>query len=383
MPGDESQFDPFILKIANTSPSTIRFGAERLSASEAAGSIEVTVVRGGDTSAAANVDFATLDGRADGRSDYTSAYGTLRFAPGETAKTFRVLITDDTTFEGDETLYVILRENIPGVALAAPIVAELTITDNDAARSASNPIDNREFFVRQHYLDFLNREPDTEGFRFWVDQIPAECDAQPSQAECVDQRVNVSGAFFLSIESLETGYFVYRLHKASFGSLPHFTPFLRDTQEAGRNVVVGQPGWEQQSEQNKQRLLAEWVERDKFKAKYDALTNEQYVDALNANTGNSLTTAERNTLVAGLNAATMTRAEVLREVAENEEFGRKEFSPAFVLMQYFGYLRRDPDPPGYQFWLNKLNQFGGDFRRAEMVKAFITSGEYRSRFGLN
>ena len=125
------------------------------------------------------------------------------------------------------------------------------------------------------------------------------------------------------------------------------------------------------------------MQRTDFKAKYDQLTNEQYVDALNANTGNSLTTAERNTLVAGLNAATMTRAEVLGEVAENEEFSRKESSPAFVLMQYFGYLRRNPDLPGYQYWLNKLNQFGGDFRRAEMVKAFITSNEYRLRFGPN
>ena len=79
----------------------------------------------------------------------------------------------------------------------------------------------------------------------------------------------------------------------------------------------------------------------------------------------------------------MTRAGVLLTVAENEEFRRKEFNSAFVLMQYFGYLRRNADLPGYQFWLNKLNQFGGDFRGAEMVKAFITSAEYRSRFGPN
>jgi hypothetical protein len=385
--GDESpSFDPFILKIAATSSSTVRFSAASISASEASGSFEVTVVRSGDTSAAADVDFATLDGRAQGRSDYTPAYGTLRFAPGETSKTFRVLITDDTTSEGDETFNVILRVHMPGPALAAPSVAELTIIDNDPVTLIANPIDKREFFVRQHYLDFLNREPDTEGFQFWVDRILASCDpsdGRPIPAGCVEQRANVSGAFFLSIEFLQTGYFVYRLHKASFGTLPHFTPFLRDTQEVGRGVVVGRDGWEQQLAQNKQRLLAEWVQRDDFKAKYDALTNEQYVDALNANTGNSLTTAERNTLVAGLNAGTRTRAEVLRAVAENEEFSRREFSPAFVLIEYFGYLRRDPDPAGYEFWLNKLNQFEGDFRRAEMVKAFITSGEYRSRFGSN
>ena len=52
------------------------------------------------------------------------------------------------------------------------------------------------------------------------------------------------------------------------------------------------------------------------------------------------------------------------------------------MMEYFGYLRRDPDESGYQFWLNKLNQFDGNFERAEMVKAFIVSGEYRGRFRL-
>jgi hypothetical protein len=58
-------------------------------------------------------------------------------------------------------------------------------------------------------------------------------------------------------------------------------------------------------------------------------------------------------------------------------------------MQYFGYLQRNPyDPPeatldyqGYNFWLNKLNQFNGNYITAEMVKAFISSSEYRQRFG--
>jgi len=99
--------------------------------------------------------------------------------------------------------------------------------------------------------------------------------------------------------------------------------------------------------------------------------------------------AFRDALVAGLNGGTETRATVLRKVAEAEELGLREQNRAFVLMQYFGYLRRNPnDTPdadftGYNFWLNKLNAFNGDFRGAEMVKAFIASGEYRKRFGLN
>jgi len=111
------------------------------------------------------------------------------------------------------------------------------------------------------------------------------------------------------------------------------------------------------------------------------------VDALNANTGGSLTASERNALVNGLNAMTETRATVLRKVAENATFTNRELNRAFVLIEYFGYLRRNPnDLPdtnfdGFNFWLNKLNSFGGDFRRAEMVKAFLSSTEYRQRFG--
>jgi hypothetical protein len=92
-------------------------------------------------------------------------------------------------------------------------------------------------------------------------------------------------------------------------------------------------------------------------------------------------TAFRDSLIAGLNGATLTRAQVLRQVAESEEFALNEFNRAFVTMEYFGYLRRDPDQSGFNFWLNKLNAFNGNFINAEMVKAFITSSEYRQRFG--
>ena len=81
------------------------------------------------------------------------------------------------------------------------------------------------------------------------------------------------------------------------------------------------------------------------------------------------------------------RARALRDVAENSLLQQQEFNRAFVLMQFFGYLRRNPndspdtDYTGYDFWLTKLNQFSGNFVNAEMVKAFITSSEYRQRFG--
>jgi hypothetical protein len=117
------------------------------------------------------------------------------------------------------------------------------------------------------------------------------------------------------------------------------------------------------------------------------MTAAQFVDALNVNAGNPLSASERNQLVSDLSTNAKTRAQVLRAVAEDPDLSNAEFNRAFVLMQYFGYLRRNPnDPPdadytGYDFWLTKLNQFNGNFQNAEMVKAFITSNEYRQRFG--
>jgi hypothetical protein len=131
------------------------------------------------------------------------------------------------------------------------------------------------------------------------------------------------------------------------------------------------------------------VARPAFFAQFPAyIAPEQYVDQLNANTGNSLTSQERDALVNGMKNGTEVRASVLRKVAENSAFARQESNRAFVLIQYFGYLRRNPnDAPdtnfaGYNFWLSKLNQFNGDFIAAEMVKAFISASEYRQRFGL-
>jgi hypothetical protein len=128
------------------------------------------------------------------------------------------------------------------------------------------------------------------------------------------------------------------------------------------------------------------VARPEFAAVYGGLSNQQYVDALNANTGGALSAADRNALVAELNSASETRASVLLKVSENSLFTQHEVNRAFVLMQFFAYLRRNPnDAPdsdfsGYNFWLAKLNSFGGDFHQAEMVKAFIASMEYRQRF---
>ena len=240
-----------------------------------------------------------------------------------------------------------------------------------------NPLDTPEYFVRQHYLDFLGREPDEAGFNFWSDQM-LECG---TDAGCLERRrINVSAAYFLSIEFQQTGGLVDGLYRASYGVPPQLAEFMPDTATIARDVVVGRTGWEQLLAANKQAFLDDWMDRPAFRAAYDLLTNDGYVDALIAHTGVSFTPSERDSLVNSLTFGTLSRAGVLQRIAEDERFAAAKRNEAFVMMEYFGYLRRDPDESGYQFWLHKLNQFGGNFEQAEMVKAFIVSGEYRGRF---
>lgn len=299
-----------------------------------------------------------------------------------------VIVTNDVFREGGSESLVLSLGNPRGASLGNPALASVNIIDDEVAgQPALNPVEDAQFLVRQHYADFLNREPDPPGLAFWTNQITS-CG---TDAACVEvKRINVSAAFYLSIEFQQTGYLVYRLRQAAFGTGPllGFHIFLRDTQEIGSGVVVGQPNWEQQLEQNKRGFANEFVTRQQFASAYpQTMTPAQFVDALNANTGGSLSQAERDTLMSDLAAGRRTRAEVLRAIAEDADFAAREFNRAFVYMQFVGYLRRGPsDAPdnglgGYNFWLGKLNQFDGNFIQAEMVKAFISSIEYRARFG--
>ncbi|PYS56861.1 MAG: hypothetical protein DMF74_27540 [Acidobacteria bacterium] len=116
-----------------------------------------------------------------------------------------------------------------------------------------------QFFVHQHYDDFLSREPDPSGLAFWTNEITS-CG---SDANCIDtKRQNVSAAYFLSTEFQETGYLVYRFYNAALNranGLPRFIEFMRDTQKVADGVIVNATGWEQQLEQNKQAFGQEFV----------------------------------------------------------------------------------------------------------------------------
>ena len=240
-----------------------------------------------------------------------------------------------------------------------------------------NPIDCSEFFVSQHYRDFLNREPDTAGLAYWTGQIE-QCG---NDAACVRQRrVGVSAAFFIELEFQQTGSVVYRFYRASFGTRPApdqtranvtYEQFMND-----RPQIIGGP----QLEASTMAFANQFVQRSAFLARYPASqTNAQFVNALFDSASLTPFAAERQAEIDAMNTAGRTRAQVLRNVINIQAFKDREYNPSFVLMQYFGYLHRDPDQGGYDFWLNILNQQPQNFRG--MVCAFITSSEYQTRFG--
>src|SRR4029434_5957046 len=186
---------------------------------------DLQVTRTGTTTAAATVNFATSNGTASDRTDYEATLGTLQFAAGETSKTVTVFIVDDAFGETPETFNVILSNPV-ACTLGAPAAVTVTINSNevvDGLNPVKNASFNNDFFVRQHYLDFLNREPDSGGLNFWKGQLN-ECENVPLPGGFTDaqqcreiRRINVSAAFFLSIEFQQTGYLVERLYKVAYG----------------------------------------------------------------------------------------------------------------------------------------------------------------------
>ena len=258
-----------------------------------------------------------------------------------------------------------------------------------------NPLDTTEYFVRQQYLDFLNREPDEAGLGFWYNNV----ESCGTDAACrAARRVSTSAAFFLSIEFQQTGYLAYRTFLAAYGNRPQapvpitLSDFKLDAARLGNGVVVQAPDWETMLSNNKQAYMKEFVQRLRFVELYPAsLSPPAFVDQLFSNAGITPDESDRTAAISQFGFAETTsdltaRARALQMVAENSALAEQQFNQAFVLMQYFGYLRRDPESPpdtdfsGYNFWLEKLDSFNGNFDNAEMVKSFLMSAEYRQRF---
>jgi hypothetical protein len=257
-----------------------------------------------------------------------------------------------------------------------------------AAAQTENPLNGGDFFVRQQYLDFLGREPDQAGWLYWSDQInqcvaePTAMTGGPSPADCVRQkRLDVSAAFFMSEEFQLSGNYIYRLYRAALGRQLSYTEFTDDHQK-----VIGGPDLEALRTQ----FAEEFVQRPEFTARFqNAVLAETFVDALLqgmlADTQIDLS-SQRAALIASYNDVGNTSADmnhsrsaVMRAVAERSEFQSAVYNPSFVLMEYFGYLQRDMDRNGFDFWVDVLNKHTpGNYRG--MVCSFITSTEYQQRF---
>ena len=239
----------------------------------------------------------------------------------------------------------------------------LRMQDVTIANSCANPIDCPEFFIQQHYFDFLNREPEVSGFSGWLALLNNCLSGDPN---C--DRLHISSAFFRSSEFQGRGYFLYRFYPVAFGRKPDYQEFIQDHWRVSGFLT------DAQLEARKIDFIGDFMGRSAFVAKFNGLDNTQYVDTLLSTA--AVTHFARDFWIAALGNGTRTRAQVLREIAESTEVYNKYYNQAFVVMQYFGYLRRDPDAL-YLNWIQEL-ETTGDSRN--MINGFVNSIEYRSRF---
>src|SRR5216684_3805624 len=364
--------DAFVAKVPT--PAVVQFSASLYTVGEGEGRVNITLTRSGDTTSSASVNYATNDaagltncnvfnGIASPRCDYENTQGTAIWAAGDaSAKSFSVAIVDDSYAEGTETFTISL--NSPsGATLGAQSTATVTIIDNDVT-NGPNPIDNTNFFVRQQYIDFLGREPDPPGFAGWVSTIN-NCSGDTTQCD----RIHVSQLFFQSQEFQERGYFVYRFYPVAFGRKPDYGEFVPDLASVSGFLDANQ------LEAAKVAFIAGFMARSAFVSTYNSLNNTQYVDALLNTAG--VTLSSRQAMIDGLNNSTMTRAQVLRQIVESTEVSTKYNHQAYAVMEYFGYLRRQPDA-FYLQWIQVLDTTNDP---RGMVTGFVTSQEYRNRFG--
>lgn len=371
--------------------STFMFDAASYAVGEGDGRATLKVTRTGGLSSSASVDYRTVDtdtftvscadsnnnhGGAFARCDFATSVGRLDFLAGESQKTLTMPIIDDGYAEGAETFQLAL--SIPVSVGVAGTPATINIQDDDAA-DAANPIFNTSFFVRQHYLDFLSREP--EANEPWSDVLN-RCPNVNADPSC--DRVLISQSFFGSPELRLKGFSVFRFYKLAFNRLPEYTEVVSDM-----SFVAG--ATPQEVFLRKAQLATVFTQRPEFHTIFGNLSNADYVGTLFGRYSLSqITTPDPQqpdstakvtltleNLISQLDANALTRSQVLRAVAESDEVGAREFDNAFVAMQYYGYLRRKPEAAGYEAWLGVLRR--GDIRT--MVNGFMDSAEYKLRFG--
>ncbi len=370
---DQNFTGTYALTLLTAAQTSIQLSQATFTVTEGIPRVNIGVSRSGVISGTATVDYATSDsaglnncnainGLASSRCDYASSVGTVTIASGSAFTTFSIPIVDDSYAEGTES-FTITLSNPTGPPLGSQASATITISDNEIS-TGPNPIVGTAFFVRQHYIDFLGREPDPTGFQDWQNTIN-NCPAGNTTCD----RIHVSGAFFQSSEFQQRGYFVYRFYPTAFGRKPDYSEFIPDLARVSGFLS------DAQLEAAKVTFVNDFMNRQAFMSTYNALSNTQYVDTLLATAG--VTSPNRDFWIAALGNGTRTRATVLRDIAESQQVYDKYYNQSFVVMQYFGYLRRDPDA-SYLNWIQELNTTG-DSRN--MINGFVNSPEYFLRFG--
>ena len=253
-----------------------------------------------------------------------------------------------------------------------------------------------DFFVQQQYIDFLRRFPEPTGLQFYLDILNG---CHPSDIECIKfTRGAISANFFRSPEFQRKGSYVMYLYMVSLGQRPATVDELSNPAKIDRPQyaefmadlgTISTPNDDPAlTNQKKDELSVAWLQRTEVNNIYGGLSNSAFVQKLVDTAG--VTLPNQAQLVSDLNGGQKTRAQVLRAVAESPQVDEKFYKQAFVTMEYFGYLRRDPEicvgspnpsQCGYIFHNERFKLTADkDFLENTIVRGFIESPEYINRF---
>jgi hypothetical protein len=329
----------------------------------------------------------------------------LRFAPGEAQKQIQIPIVRDGYIEGSE-VFTIRLQNPSGGTLGAVSQANIFINDSGVATPPlENPYLSTAFFVRQNYLDFLGRDADTSGFNDWTNVLnncgtnqgflgaPYSCD-----------RAHVSHGFFASPEFTNNGLLVYRMYEVAIGRLPRYAEFIPDMASLSG---FGIP--DSVREQNLQDYLMHFTNRaeflDRFTGAMQPSEAAQLILKMEQSAGVTLPQTAvtlpgqppqygRAELISLRASGQFTLGQTLKAFVEQKDVYDKYFPRGFVTMEYFAYLRRDPDLndpnlTGWNEWVYVFTNGGATRGRPDilprdyhhLIFGFIYSEEYRKRFG--
>jgi hypothetical protein len=406
--------------ITNDDAPLVQFSANTYQVNEADtntaqgfASLDVEVVRTGDTSEPATVKYSTSDlsqgaecdvvnGQANQRCDYLLVNATLRFAAGENSKSISIPIINDGYGEGPESFTIHLKDAV-GVGIGETDEAAITINDSGVVTTpATNPYLNNAFFVRMNYLDFLGRDADQAGFTDWNNLLnncgpekgflgaPFNCD-----------RTQVSHGFFASPEFTDKGFLIYRFYEVGMGRLPRYSEFIPDM-----STLSGFGIPESVQQQNLRDYTQQFSSRTEFTSRFNdsllASQAETLIQKLEQTAGVNLpatatttpgqpTQYGRDELIRKRASGEFTVADTLKAFVEQQPVYDRFFPRGAVTMQYFANLRRDPDlnDPNLLGWNDWVEVFTNGKPSAgiaprdihHLIFGFIYSTEYRKRFG--